>query len=197
MLAIRKQIIGKETVGEGMSRSMIGMSSVIALVGMLLVGVGSSAATYLVLPEISSGTMSGEGPAGPQGEPGPQGPQGERGQPGPQGEQGPPGRVGAGVVGAQGPPGQQGESGARGAVGPPGPQGSAGSRGAVGPAGAQGAQGIQGQRGYWPEVTLEPVCLVFRSSYPHLSMPRVGAGPSSMTTLVTHRQWSLFRFVLS
>ncbi len=122
-----------------MRNSRMGMSSVIALVGMLLVGAGSSAATYLVLPQSSPGTIGGE-----RSPPGPQGPQGERGLPGPRGEQGAPGGGGAGVVGPQGPPGPQGQPGDRGLIGPAGPQGQPGPPGDMG---LQGLQGIPGEAG--------------------------------------------------
>jgi len=119
------------------------MSGVISLVAILLAGVGSSAATYLVLPEISTGTSGERGPAGAQGL------QGERGLPGPQGEQGAPGDVG--VVGPRGPPGQQGAPGARGSIGAAGPQGA---RGPQGQQGIQGERGLQGPEGASPP---EPV----------------------------------------
>ena len=70
-----------------MNSSRKAISSLIALITILLAGAGSSGATYLVLsPGLSSETIAGpEGAAGLVGESGPPGPQGVQGV---QGERG-------------------------------------------------------------------------------------------------------------
>ncbi len=114
-----------------------GISSVVALMGMLIVGLGSSGVTYAALSAGLSQVIPGEeGPIGPRGERGPPGPQGVTG---PQGERG--------LQGIQGPAGEAGRQGAQGPVGLPGPQGEMGLRGLQGPAGPDGDQGIQGVQG--------------------------------------------------
>lgn len=130
-----------------MKNSRQGISSLIALIAILLAGAGSSGATYLVLsPGLSPETIVGpEGLAGPIGERGPAGPQGI------QGEQGLPGEDGArgpqGLQGLSGPAGARGADGQVGLPGPIGPRGLQGPQGLAGPPGEPGIPGVQGEIG--------------------------------------------------
>jgi hypothetical protein len=94
------------------TRSCLGISTIIFVVGLIIAILVASAISTVVSMQFITGK---------------QGPQGEKGDTGPQGEQGPQGETGA--TGATGATGSAGASGATGATGAQGPQGVQGPPG--------------------------------------------------------------------